>query len=83
MHVVGVDGSSSAGKTHAELQARKAMMRIYRFFRAQQGLEHFRIEWFATECGIRETNTIRGRVRITGADYTSGRVWPDAVCCSF
>jgi len=83
MHVVGIDASTSAGKTDAELQARRAMMRIYRFFKAQPGLENFRIEWFASECGIRETRTIQGRSRITAQDYTSGRLWDDAVCYSF
>ena len=59
------------------------MMRIYRFFKVQPGMEQFKIEWFASECGIRETRTIRGREHISGHDYTTGRVWDDAVCYSF
>jgi hypothetical protein len=29
---------------------------------------------------VRETVTIRGKARVTLDDYTSGRVWDDAVC---
>ena len=81
-HILGVDGSTSEGKTAAEVAARQAMLRLHRFCRRQAGLENFRIEFFATECGIRETVTIRGQKTITAADYESGRVWDDAVCYS-
>ena len=83
VHVVGVDGRSSEGKTRAEVQARRIMLRLVRFCRAQPGLENFRIEFFATECGIRETVTIRGNKRITIEDYEGGRRYDDAVCYSF
>lgn len=83
MHVSGVDGSTSRGKSQAELLAREAVLRIVRFFRKQPGLEGFRIEWCAAECGIRETVTIEGEVSISAADYTTGRVWPDSLCHSF
>ncbi|EIP99657.1 flavoprotein involved in thiazole biosynthesis [Opitutaceae bacterium TAV1] len=86
MHVPGVDGSTSEGRTAAELQARAAMLRIVRFFRSQPpgaGTDGFRIEWCASECGIRETVTIEGETRITHDDYVTGRVWPDPVCYSF
>ena len=80
VHVTGIDGSTSTGKTAAEIQARQVMLRIVRFCRAQPGLESFRIASFATECGIRETVVIRGKARITADDYLSGRLWDDAVC---
>lgn len=83
LHVVGVDGSTSAGKTDAEIKARATLLRIVRFLRAQPGLEEFRIEHMSAECGIRETYTIEGEVRVTRDDYTGGRAWPDAVCHSF
>ncbi len=82
IHVPGVDGRTSEGKTRAEIEGRRAMLRLLRFCRRQGGLENFRIEFFATECGIRETATIRGKKTITAADYESGRVWEDAVCYS-
>ena len=35
------------------------------------------------EVGVRETYRIRGEYTITQADYTSGRVFPDALCYAF
>ncbi|PTY01995.1 FAD-dependent oxidoreductase [Verrucomicrobia bacterium LW23] len=83
MHVVDIDGETSAGKTTADLKARAAMLRIIRFLRAQPGLEDFELLSFATECGIRETAIIEGEADVALADYTSGRIWSDAVCNSF
>ncbi|XHR28674.1 MAG: FAD-dependent oxidoreductase [Chthoniobacteraceae bacterium] len=83
MHVTGVDGETSKGKTEAEVAARAAMQRIFQFLRKQPGMKNLRIDQFATECGIRETTSIVGGTRITRADYCSGRVWPDSLCYSF
>lgn len=83
IHVPGIDASTSEGKTQAELLARAAMLRIVRFFRGRPGLEQFKIEWCAPECGIRETVTIDGEICITRDDYATGRVWPDSLCHSF
>lgn len=83
MHVTGVDGSTSVGKTRAEVRARATLLRIIRFLRARPGLEHFHIEHMAAECGIRETVTIVGEACVTREDYVTGRFWPDAVCHSF
>ena len=58
-------------------------MRIYQFLRKQPGLEGVTIDYCATECGIRETTTIVGKVSVTLRDYTSGRLWDDAVSYSF
>ena len=83
MHVVDIDGSTSPGRTAAEVKGRQAMMRIYKFLRSQPGLERVTIDMCGAECGIRETYTIKGKERITVTDYTSGRLWDDAVCYSF
>lgn len=82
-HVPGIDATTSAGKTDAELRSRAALLRIVRFMRQQQGLENFVIEQIGTECGIRETVTISGEVCISGDDYISGKLWPDSYCYSF
>ncbi len=82
IHLPDVNGRTSEGKTVAEIEGRKAMLRILRFCRKQPGLENFRIDWCAPECGIRETATIVGKKFITLTDYESGRVWEDAVCYS-
>lgn len=83
LDIVGVDGSTSAGRTSAELRARQKMLRLFKFLRQIDGLNGLTVENAALECGIRETNTIVGEAFITASDYTSGRVWPDAVCYSF
>lgn len=83
LHVTGVDARDSEGKTQAELDGRRIMLRLLRFFRQQPGLENFHIVACAPECGIRETVTISGRTHITTQDYESGRVYDDAICYSF
>ncbi|MCD6365871.1 MAG: FAD-dependent oxidoreductase, partial [Planctomycetes bacterium] len=83
IHVPVADGRTSEGRTAAEIEGRKAMLRIQRFCRSQAGLENFHVHSSPMECGIRETVTIRGKKTITAADYISGRLWEDAVCYSF
>jgi hypothetical protein len=83
IHVTGVDGSTSEGRTIAEIESRKVLLRLLRFLRRQPGLANLRVAACAAETGIRETVTIRGRRKIAVADYESGRLWDDAVCYSF
>jgi hypothetical protein len=83
IHVVGLDGSTSEGRTAAEVEGRRAMLRLLRFLRRQPGLTELRVTSCAPETGIRETVTIQGRRKIAVTDYESGRVWDDAVCYSF
>lgn len=83
VHVIGIDGRTSAGRSHAEQQARAVILRLHRFFRQQPGLENFHYDFFAGECGIRETVTIDGEACISARDYLTARRWEDAVCYSF
>jgi hypothetical protein len=83
LDVLNVNGRTSEGRTAAELAGRGAFLRLYRFLRAQPGLEGLKVDFMAPECGIRETVTIAGQATVTVQDYVSGRVWPDAVCNSF
>ena len=82
-HVTTGPADTAEGRTRAELAARQSMLRMFRFFRRQPGLEKFRIEWVAPEVGVRESVVIRGKGRITGADYVAGRRYEDAVCYCF
>ena len=79
-HLLGGNARDSEGKTSLELAARRQLLELYRFLRRQPGLERLRFEYVALECGVRETVTIRGKACITLDDYTSGRLWDDAVC---
>jgi hypothetical protein len=83
IHVTGIDGRTSEGRTQAEVAGRKILLRLFRFLRRQPGLEKLTVSFCAAETGIRETVTIKGRKKITAADYESGKVWEDAVCYSF
>lgn len=82
-HVHDINALDSEGKTRLEIEARKKFLRAYKFLRAQPGLENLRIEYLAPECGVRETATIIGNKTVTVDDYTSGRVWDDAICFAF
>ena len=83
IHLPNISARSSEEKTLAEIEGRKAMLRIMRFCRKQAGLENFTIESCATECGIRETVTIKGKKYISVKDYESGYLWEDSICYSF
>jgi len=82
-HVIRIRAATSEDRTRAEVEARRLLLRVYRFFRAQPGLDGLRIEEIAPEVGIRESVTIKGKETVTVDDYWSGRVWDDAVCYSF
>jgi hypothetical protein len=83
MHIPDIDGSTSLGRTQAEIRGRQALLRIYRFLKPLPGLENLRVETCAPEIGIRETFTIEGKTTIEVQDYLSGRKWEDAVCYSY
>lgn len=83
IHIIGATSGTSAERTAAELAGRQALMRIFRFLKGQPQLRDLTVRRWATECGIRESYTIDGLAHITVDDYTSGRVWPDAVSYSF
>jgi hypothetical protein len=83
MHVTGIDGATSPSRTEAEIKGRRALLRIVRFLRSVPGCEDLYVSYAACECGIRETRRIVGEVEIDGYSYSTGRLWPDAVCYSF
>ncbi|MDT8390715.1 MAG: FAD-dependent oxidoreductase [Lentisphaeria bacterium] len=82
-HVRHINARDSRGKSELELEARKGLLRLTRFLRKQPGLENLVIDHVCSECGVRETATIKGKATITVEDYTSGRPWDDAVCHAF
>lgn len=75
--------STSEGRTDLELRSRRSFLRLFRFLRTQDGLADLRVDYVAQECGVRESVTVIGEKTVTLDDYTSGRVWDDAVCYSF
>lgn len=82
-HIDAAGACTSEGRTELEMSARRSFLRLFRFLRAQPGLENLRVEYLAAECGVRESAVIAGDVVVTADDYVSGRVWPDSLCHAF
>ncbi len=82
-HIHGIQARTSEGRSELEIEARAALLRLYRFLRTQPGLAGLRIQAVAAECGVRETATLVGRDTITAQDYVTGRLWSDPVCHAF
>jgi len=82
-HIAAPGAAGSEGRSRVEIEGRRAVLRVHRFFRRQPGLENFRVERICTEVGIRETATIRGKAAVAVADYEAGKRYDDAVCYAF
>jgi len=82
-HVDAHETQTSEGRTRLELDARRSLLRLFRFLRRQPGMETLSLNWMAAECGVRESVTIVGRNTVTESDYRSGRLWPDALCYAY
>lgn len=82
-HLWGNDLQTSVGRSQLESDGRASLMRAYRFFRRQKGLENLSMSLTACECGIRESGVIDGEVIITGSDYVRGRKWQDSIANAF
>ncbi len=82
-HVPGADSSTSETHTSANLDGRAALLRVLRFLKQEPAFALMKIERLQPETGIRETYRIVGETTVTHEDYTSGRVFPDAVAHAF
>src|SRR5579872_1802360 len=81
--VTDIDPLDPDDLTRAEVQARKQVMQLLRFFRERvPGFEHARIAATGTQVGIRESRRIVGRYTLTADDVLQARHFPDAVACS-
>ncbi|MDF1815100.1 MAG: FAD-dependent oxidoreductase [Verrucomicrobiales bacterium] len=76
LYVHGADSTNSRTVTKANLTGRKAILAKVR--NAKQRLMHLQ-----PETGFRESYRIVGEIMITVNDYTSGRVFDDAVAYAF
>lgn len=82
-YVDDADCSTADLRTETNLRGRASMLRMYRFLRSLPGLENAALVSMSPEVGVRETYRIRGEYTVTQDDYTSGRVFPDALCYAF
>ena len=76
LYVHGADSANSRTVTAANLKGRKAVLEEVR-------KENRRLMHLQPEVGFRESHRIEGETMITVDDYTSGRVFEDAVCYAF
>jgi len=76
LYVHGADSTNSRTVTTANLTGRKAVLEKVR-------KEKKRLMHLQPETGFRESYRIVGEIMITVGDYTSGRLFEDAVCNAF
>lgn len=76
LYVHGANSANSRTVTDANLKGRKAVLEKIR-------KEKRRLMHLQPEVGFRESYRIQGETVITVDDYTSGRVFDDAICYSF
>jgi hypothetical protein len=76
LYVHGADSTNSRTATVANLTGRKSIL-------AKVREENKRLMHLQPETGFRESYRIQGEILITVNDYTSGRVFDDAVCYAF
>ena len=82
-HIFGADSSTAFTKTQTNIAGRRSILRLIRFVRSLPGCEDARILEMMTETAVRETCRIEGETLITCEDYTSGRLYDDAICYAF
>jgi hypothetical protein len=82
-HIFGADSSNAATQTQTNLAGRKCVLRLLKFFKTIPGCENVTIDKMMNETASRETFRIKGETMITVHDYTSGRVFDDALSYSF
>lgn len=76
LYIHGADSSNSRTVTSANLKGRKSVLAKVR--RSKKRLMHMQ-----SEASFRESYRIQGETIISVDDYTSGRVFDDAVCYAF
>jgi len=82
-HIFGADSSNAATQTQTNLAGRKCVLRLLKFFKTIPGGENATVDKMMNETASRETYRIKGETVVTVDDYTSGRVFEDALSYSF
>ena len=77
-----VDPGSPESLTRGELEGTGQARHWFRFLREYvPGCRNCRLRAIPHQLGLRETNHLHGRYRLTGDDLLAGRSFPDAVAC--
>lgn len=79
-HIGMVDGTKSDDLTRAEIEGRRQMMSLMKFFRDRvPGFENCYLARSGVQVGVRETRRITGEYVFTAEDVEAGRKFPDAI----
>jgi len=79
-HIFGADSTTAVTQSSANVEGRRAVLRLLRFVRTLPGCGQATLEKLYPMAAIRETYRIVGETKITYDDYISGRIFDDAVC---
>ena len=83
-HISNADSTTSAAHTATNIESRTTLLETLRFLREEvPGCEKLKLESMQPETAVRETYRVEGEYEITESDYTSGKLFDDAVCYSF
>lgn len=75
-----LDGTNASDLTRGEIEGRRQVMELLRFFRRRlPGFEHCTLLDTASQIGVRETRRIRGEHTLTLDDLASGRGFDDVI----
>ena len=83
--LLGLDGTDAEDLTRAEVEGRKQVMALLRFFREHlPGFQQATLVRIASQVGVRETRHIVGEYVLTIEDLVSGRHFDDVIAlCSY
>ncbi|MEW5717333.1 MAG: FAD-dependent oxidoreductase [Chloroflexota bacterium] len=81
--IIGLDATNADDLTKAEIEGRRQVMRLVKFFRDQvPGFANCYLIATPTQVGVRETRRIVGEYVLTGEDVTQARRFPDGIARS-
>jgi len=83
VYVQGADSTTSSAHTMSNQRGRNTLLKLVRELKELPGCENLKIVGLKTEAAVRETYRIDGLYKMTQTDYTSGKVFDDAVSHSF
>tara|TARA_B110000046_G_scaffold27540_1_gene27987 strand:- start:172 stop:795 length:624 start_codon:yes stop_codon:yes gene_type:complete len=83
VYVLGADSTTSEVHTIANNEGRNTLLNLVRTLKTFPGCENLKLVDLKTETAVRETYRIDGLYKMNKDDYTSGKVFDDAVSHSF
>jgi len=83
VYVPGADSTTSVTHTTANNEGRNTLLNLVRTLKTFPGCEYLKLVDLKTETAVRETYRIDGLYKMNKDDYTSGKVFDDAISHSF